>query len=269
MGKVYQLSKTLGDIIDPKLLTESKESAEIVVLGGQKMDFSEFPNLRVIFRVGIGDDGIQQKLKDTNIRVVFPSPETAAIIRSETAKFSASLILRAIYEGKTGNFKDWVKLPRESITTQKVLIIGHGQIGQAVRLLVSPFCSVDTFDLRENEPEEFLPKVRDADVISIHVPGETSDIHMFGEDLFYNLRTNGRIVNTSRGNLLDEQLILRAIEDRHAKFFLDVFPQEPYSGPLEKHFGISVFPTPHVAGFTNEYLRSLLGDLLSEIDVLD
>lgn len=269
MGKVYQLSKTLGDLIDADLLTESKESAEIVVLGGQKMDLSKFPNLKLIFRVGIGDDGIQQKLKDTNVRVVFPSPETAAIIRSETAKFSASLILRAIYEGKTGNFEEWVKEKRPDTSTQRVLLIGNGRIGQYVKSLVSPFCQVDTFDLRENRQESFLPMVRNADIISIHVPGETSNIDMFGEDLFYNLRTNARIINTSRGNLLDEQLILRAIEDRHAKFFLDVFPQEPYFGPLEKHFGISVFPTPHVAGFTTEYLRSLLADLLAEIDVLD
>ena len=266
MGKVYQLSKTLGNLIDANLLTESKESAEIVVLGGQKIDLSQFPNLKLIFRVGIGDDGIQKKLKDSDVKVVFPSPETAAIIRSETAKFSASLILRAIYEGKTGNFKEWVKLPRESIASQKVLIIGHGQIGQEVRFLVSPFCSVDTFDLRENQLEEFLPKVRDADVISIHVPGETNKLDMFGADFFSSMGNGTRVVNTARGNILDEQLILRAIQEKQAKFFLDVFPREPYSGSLDKHFGTSVFPTPHIAGFTKEYLSSLLRDLLFEID---
>lgn len=267
MGKVYQLSKTLADLIDPELLTESKESAEIVVLGGQKMEISQFPNLRVIFRVGIGDDGIQERLKDTNVRIVFPSPKTSKIIRSETAKFSASLILRAVYEGKTGNFEKWAKFPRESISTQQVLVIGHGQIGQEVKCLVSSFCPVDTFDLRENDPEEFLPKVRHADVISIHVPGETSNLDMFGEGLFHNIRNDARIINTSRGNLLDEQLILMAIQDKGAKFFLDVFPREPYFGPLEKHFGLSVFPTPHIAGFSTDYLRSLLGDLLAEVDV--
>lgn len=269
MTKVYHLSRTLAHLTDPKLVSESKESAEIVVLGGQKINISQFPNLKVIFRVGIGDDGIQEKLKDTNVRVVFPSLTTSALIRDETAKFSASLILRAIYEGRTGNFAKWIKEPRGQISDQRVLIIGNGRIGQGVKSLVSPFCMVDTFDLRENQKEEFLPKVRDAHVISIHVPGETSDPDMFGDTLFSNLRNETRVINTSRGNLLKEGDVLRAIGEKQAKFFLDVFPREPYSGDLEKHFGTHVFPTPHVAGYTNEYLLALLCDLLAVIDGLD
>jgi erythronate-4-phosphate dehydrogenase len=94
---------------------------------------------------------------------------------------------------------------------------------------------------------------RRCDVISFHVPltrkGQYATWHLADEDFFQRLSRVPYIINTSRGEVVDNQALLRAMEDGQVRdAIIDVWENEPHPDPalLEKVF----IGTPHIAGYS-------------------
>jgi D-3-phosphoglycerate dehydrogenase / 2-oxoglutarate reductase len=147
----------------------------------------------------------------------------------------------------------------------KVLgIVGLGQIGKKVARRATGFdMKVLTYDVVKDEAFAkqwgitYLPLedlLKQADFISIHIPLNASTRGLIGEKEMVLMKKNSFLVNVSRGGIVDEEVLYRALkEKRIGGAALDVFTREPPGeSPLLKldHF----ISTPHMAGYTQEAL---------------
>jgi len=97
----------------------------------------------------------------------------------------------------------------------------------------------------EYYPEERLDEMLSiADVLSVHVPLKKETEGLVGEEMIRKLKKGAIIVNTARGKVIDEQAMIRALEDGHlGAVGLDVFPNEPEVNPRFFDFpNVTVLP---------------------------
>ncbi|KAI0783054.1 D-isomer specific 2-hydroxyacid dehydrogenase [Abortiporus biennis] len=149
-------------------------------------------------------------------------------------------------------------------------ILGLGGIGLRFAQLVH-----DMFDMRiiyhnrhrvKNEPEwvEFYEgeeglkrMLKEADVLSVHIPLYKGTEGLVGEKMIRGLKRGAILINTARGQVVDEEALLRALEDGHlGAAGLDVFPHEPKINPRLLEFP-NVTILPHMGASTFETLKKL------------
>ena len=111
---------------------------------------------------------------------------------------------------------------------------------------------------------------RESDIISLHVPSSPATRHLISARELAWMKPAAFIVNTSRGGILDEEALIRCLQERKiAGAGLDVFEKEP----LEKDNPLitldNVILTPHSAALTQEcVIRLALGAARAVVDVL-
>ena len=147
----------------------------------------------------------------------------------------------------------------------KVLgIVGMGTIGKKVARLALAFgMTVHYYDIKRLKEEEedalgvrfrLLPEIlRGSDILSLHVPLNDSTHHLLGAEELAVMKKSAIIVNTSRGPVIDEKAMTKALSE--GKLFgagLDVFDEEPTppDNPLLKLDNVIL--TAHLAGPTWE-----------------
>lgn len=153
-------------------------------------------------------------------------------------------------------------------------VLGLGRIGSRVAEIGKCFgMNVIYYDIKQNaefeskvganfkaNPEDLL---KEADVVSVHVPLLPSTRHMINSDRLQMMKPTAYLINTSRGLVVDEAALVEALKNRTiAGAGLDVFENEPKLAP-----GLESLPnvvlTPHIASATVE-ARSAMGELAAK-----
>ena len=143
-------------------------------------------------------------------------------------------------------------------------IVGCGHVGSKVkavaerlgmRVLVCdpPLQKANSQKLTANSYVSLDEIERRCDVITFHVPltrkGQYATWHLADDDFFHRLSRVPYIINTSRGEVVDNKALLSAMEERRVRdAIIDVWEDEPHpdSVLLEKVF----IGTPHIAGYS-------------------
>lgn len=159
----------------------------------------------------------------------------------------------------------WKKNVANETIGSTVGIVGFGAIGQALTDLLKGFnCTIIAYDpfpkveLMRKKGVELVSLetlFRSADVISVHVPYSKETHHLVNSRLLALMKPTSVIVNTSRGNIVDEDDLYDVLAtNKIAGAGLDVFAKEPLplNSPLLKLDNIVV--TPHVSSQTVESL---------------
>ncbi|MHB8916383.1 MAG: NAD(P)-dependent oxidoreductase, partial [Desulfocucumaceae bacterium] len=110
-----------------------------------------------------------------------------------------------------------------------------------------------------------------ADFVSLHVPYTKDTHHLIGERELSLIKPAGYLINTSRGGIVDEEALFRALrEGKLAGAALDVFEKEPPAKDMPL-FGLdNVLLTPHMAAMTDLALINMATDVAGGIlDVLE
>jgi len=255
--KVWTNTKSLDDYIN--FLPTSKEEAELAVVGSKSINLSEFPNLKGIFRVGVGSDNISfLDAKERNIKIGFPSGKTALFIYEETANFTCHLIMKMLYDN-VGDINEWNKVSRKFSKERKLLVVGCGNIGKIVATRMSMFVDVDVYDSEVDELSELEEKIRSADIISLHIP-LTDNWEFFDKEKLSWMKDGSVLINTSRGALVSESALYGEISSGRISAAFDVFWEEPYRGKLSKCSGFHM--SPHVASTNERFLLEAYKDLV-------
>jgi D-3-phosphoglycerate dehydrogenase len=144
-------------------------------------------------------------------------------------------------------------------------IVGTGRIGQAVGHRAKAFLmDILAYDLEQNA--EFMSEtgahyldlkelLRKSDFVSLHVPATLQTRKMIGRHEFELMKPSAVLVNTSRGEVIDEEALVNALEkSKIAGACLDVYEREPpKDGPLFKLPNVVL--TPHIGASTVEAQR--------------
>ncbi|MEM2026569.1 MAG: C-terminal binding protein [Candidatus Bathyarchaeia archaeon] len=235
--------------------------------------------VKVIVRYGIGVDNID--LKAATEKGVFVANVIYDVtdIADHTVGLILSLIRKIpLADGsvKSGLW-DWkVTRPISRLKGKTVGIIGFGRIGRKVAqrlrgfevkiLSYDPYVPESLFAEYHVEKVDFDTLIRESDIITIHVPLTNETRHMIGEKEFKSMKRGAIIINTSRGGVIDEQALYKALKEGWiAGAGLDVLEKEPpeKDNPLLKLDNIIV--TPHMAWYSNDSLYEIRRKAAEEV----
>ncbi|HWE81715.1 MAG TPA: phosphoglycerate dehydrogenase [Gaiellaceae bacterium] len=221
-------------------------------------------NLKVIGRAGVGVDNVDVEAATRRGIVVANAPESNIVSAAEHAIGLLFALARnipqahaALVEGRWERSK-WGGI---ELAEKTLGVLGFGRIGQLVArralalqmqvIAYDPFVSQERFRDLGVESDSFDGVLSRADVVMIHLPLNDETRGVIDAGAFAKMKEGARLVNAARGELVDEQALLEALESgRLAGAAIDVFPQEPYSGPLLQAPNLVV--TPHLAASTDE-----------------
>jgi len=152
------------------------------------------------------------------------------------------------------------------LTGKTLAILGLGGIGTRLAVLVRAFPMRVLYHSRNKNPDapdfcEYFEDVENmlaqTDVLSVHVPLRADTVGLVGEKWIRALKPGAIIINTARGKVIDEDAMIRALEDGHlAAAGLDVFPNEPKVNPRLLDFP-QVTLLPHVGTENQDTQRKM------------
>jgi len=200
--------------------------------------------LRLIIRAGAGYDNIDWKAAaELGIAVCnCPGMNAAAVAELAMGLLIACdrRIPQQTAELAGGHWfkKEFAKA--RGLKGRTLLVMGAGAIGFGVAkraqafdmhvMVLEPTLSVPwakALGLELVAPDDLLDAVERADAISVHVPVNDKTRGMVGEDFFARMKPGAIIVNTSRGPIIDDAALLRAIETKGIRAGLDVYNDQP------------------------------------------
>lgn len=212
--------------------------------------------LRVISRVGVGWDNIDREAaQELGIRVY----RTEGVLVDAVAELTLGLILSALrhicLQDQLLKQGKWLKQMGSLLKDKTIGIIGFGAIGRRVAELAKAFgCTVIFNDaLQITVPWASSVTLSElferSHIITIHASGKTKIID---HEMVTRLGNKGVvIVNTARGDLIDEAALCQGLLDGRIGYAcLDVFESEPYEGPLHKLNNVIL--TPHIGSYARE-----------------
>jgi len=262
--RIWKNTPILDNFLDPKDLTKHKKKAEVIILGSKPINLSEFPELKGIFRVGVGLDNVPiNEAKRKNIRVQSTSPKTNKYIFEETADFTCHLILKMMYKN-LGTVEPWtVKIRKKPLQDKSLLVVGLGNIGRKVVSKMQQFMSVKTFDILENDLSILYNVLPTVDCVTLHFPLTNENTNFFNKDKLSQMKNGSILINTSRAALVSEDALYEEIEKGRLEAAFDVFWEKPYKGKLSQFHPDKFYMTPHVASKSEAYVENSAKDFKS------
>ena len=275
------LKVTYDPEITPEKIIETINQFNIVIVRSRtkitKEMIEKADNCKIIARVGVGLDNIDQEAAKTkNIRVI-NAVEGAMNAVAELVLGLMLSLARQIPRGDRGiRNNEWLKkqLKGTELKGKYLGIVGCGNIGRRLgRLAKALNMNIIGFDVIPID-EEFSKEVglmktdldtllQSSDYVSIHVPLLDSTYHMINAEKLSTMKNTARIINTSRGGVIDEEALYNAIKDgKLGGAALDVFETEPATGNKLATLD-NVILTPHIGAQTKE-AQSLSATVIAE-----
>jgi len=254
-----------GERITPDELLRDGLEATVVLAGVETFDdetLAGLPKLRCISRCGVGVDSIDLEAARARGVVVANTPDipTQAVAELALSMFlSLSRNLRPQANSMGG--RRWERLTAHLLSGRTVGLIGLGRIGRRVAELsrafgarvvaYDPYCDASVADSLGVSLVEKSDLLAESDVVSIHASKSGDNEVLIGAPELTAMKPGATLVNLARGHMVDEAALAEALERGHlAGAGLDVFAEEPYSGPLCDFE--QVILTPHSATNTVE-----------------
>jgi len=275
------LKVTYEPEITPEQIAEKIGNFEVVVVRSRtKMTrelIAKADKCKIIARVGIGLDNIDQDAaKEKNIRVINAVEGAITAVAELVIGLMISMareIPRADREIRNGN---WIKkeLMGSELKGKYLGIVGLGNIGKRLgRLARALNMNIIGYDVIPID-DEFSKEVglmkadldtllSSADYVSFHVPLLDSTRHMINAEKLKMMKNTARIINTSRGGVIDEEALYNSLKDGSlAGAALDVFEVEPATE--NKLITLPNFiATPHIGAQTKE-AQLLAANIIAE-----
>ena len=220
--------------------------------------------LKVIGRAGVGVDNVDVDAATRRGIVVANAPESNIVSAAEHTIGLLVALARNIPQAHAALIAGrWERSKWGGVElADKVLgVLGFGRIGRQVArralglqmkvVAYDPFVSAERFRELGVESASFEEVLERSDFLTLHLPLNDETRGAINATAIASMRDGIRIVNAARGELLDEQALIAALESgKVAGAAIDVFIEEPYSGPLLGAPNIVV--TPHLAASTEE-----------------
>ena len=254
-----------------ELIKNGRDADAIIALLTEKFDkelIDKIPKCRIIANVAVGYNNIDIEYATKKKIVVTNTPD---VLTESTSDLAMALILacsRRLMEGermvKAGKFKGWKPklLLGIELKNKVVGIIGAGRIGTETAVRAKAFKTKIVYFSRSKNPELekktgaiklSLDKVlKESDIISVHLPLTEETYHLLNREKLSLLKKSAVIVNTSRGEIIDEKELIKLLKQK--KIFsagFDVYENEPDINPELLKLD-NVVLLPHIGSATQE-----------------
>ena len=278
----HEVDVALG--LSPSELVKAVEGASALVIRSETQVTAEVLEagyeLVVVGRAGIGLDNVDVAAATRRGVMVVNAPSSNILSAAEHALAlllaQARNIPQASAALKAGS---WERSRWEGVEVHgKVLgVLGLGRIGALVAnraaafgmriIAYDPYVSPDRARQLGVELRELDDLFAEADFVSVHLPKSPETLGLVGDRLLTRAKPGLRIVNTSRGGIVDEDALARAVsEGRIGGAALDVFAVEPTTeSPLFELDPVVV--TPHLGASTAE-AQDKAGETIAEQVIL-
>lgn len=255
----------LGDVEVRALgeLESARPDVEALLVANEPVPVNLLPELKLVANFGVGYDrlGIEE-LRRRGVAVA----NTPGVLSAATADLTFALILavrRRVVEGdarvRRGEWRgSWADgFLAEELTGSTLGIIGLGRIGQAVarraqgfelRVLYAQRTRAETNLGEFRELDELLAE---SDLVTIHAPLTPETRGLLDARRLALLRDGAAVVNTARGEIVDESALTAELVSGRLRAGLDVFTHEPHV-PEELLELPNVVLTPHLGSATRQ-----------------
>jgi D-3-phosphoglycerate dehydrogenase / 2-oxoglutarate reductase len=255
---------------------------DVLVVRGKKVTKAAIDaggRLSLIVRAGAGYDTIDVAAASGKGVFVANCPGKNAIAVAELAW---SLILSCdrrvpdqTAELRAGKWNKKEYSEAEGLYGRTLGIIGTGQIGQEVAKRARGFgmkVVAWSRSLSQEKADElgvgFCSKLHNlakmADVVSVNVASNDETRHLINAAFFEAMKPRAYFVNTSRGSVVDEAALVKAIKDKKLRAGLDVFENEPGGGSAEFRPAIvaepGVYTSHHVGASTSQAQNAIAAE---------
>ena len=206
------------------------------------------PGLKIVVRAGAGFDNVDLAAATARGIVVMNTPGQNSNAVAELALALMIFMARTQFTPATGS----------EVQGKKLGVQAYGNVGRLVgqkaKALGMSVCALDPFLTDEQiiaggaQPVHSVEELYAAsDYLSIHIPALPSTIGSIGYGLISKMPKGATLVNTARKEVIDEEGLMRALEERpDLKYVADVMPDN-YAA-LQEKFGLRVFATPKKMG---------------------
>ncbi len=251
------------EVLPIDALEAPRPDVEGVVVANEAVPLDLLPSLRIVANFGVGYDRIGLEACLARGVVVTNTP---GVLDAATADLAFALVLavrRQVVEGDrfvrsggwTGSWSEGQLA--EELTGSTLGIVGLGRIGSAVarraqgfelRVLYAQRTRVETPLAEYRELDALLGE---ADVVTLHTPLTPETDRLIDARRLALLRDGACLVNTARGEIVDERALVAELVSGRIRAGLDVFTDEPHV-PEELLRLPNVVLTPHLGSATRQ-----------------
>ena len=296
-GRV-ELLKQAGHecIVEPGLstsdLVDHLDGVEILVVRSTVVNAAAIEagsSLGLIVRAGAGTDNVDLAAASKAGIYVSNVPGQNAIAVAELTMGLLLAIDRHIADGTTdlraGKWNKATYTKADGLYGKTLAVIGVGDIGMAVAERAKAFGLVVAALRKDSRNAETQAQIRavgirlvdsldellaEADVVSLHVPKSPDTVGLVDAEFLAKLRDGTIILNTSRGQVVDEGALIDALDNRSMRAGLDVFANEPKSGTGKFESALARHPrvvgTHHVGASTTQAQEAVADGTIKVIE---
>jgi D-3-phosphoglycerate dehydrogenase len=272
-----------GGTTEDEIIAAS-EGAEVILCGGAPKITAavlrRLHGLKAVVRYGIGVDTVD--LGECTKRGIYVANVPDYCI-DEVATHALTFVLNwsrklsiARHTIRSGQWDIAPLRPLESPRDQVLGLLGFGRIAQALCRMSraigfqvwahDPYVERSRIQKRGAEPVSLKRLVRGADFVSLHLPLTAKTRHIINAERLREMKSTGFLINTARGELVDEDALQRALaESRIAGAGLDVMEHEPPDREHALRFSERVVMTPHCAWYTQRSQMELRQKACAEV----
>lgn len=236
--------------------------------------------LKIVAQYAVGVDNIDRAAAASRGIVVTNTPN---VLTDATADLTMALLLavaRRVVEGdrlvREGRYAGWAPelLLGSELRGKTFGVLGPGRIGKAAARRARAFgmsvIACGRSPREEGDPDDpprvsFEELLRRSDVVSIHIPLNEETRHLFDAETFAKMKPGSFLINTSRGAIVDEAALVRALEEGSlGGAGLDVYENEPAIAPGLAASGRVVL-MPHAGSATVETRREMARMVVEDV----
>jgi D-3-phosphoglycerate dehydrogenase len=225
--------------------------------------------LKVIARYGVGVDRVDLEAAKEKGIIVTNTPGANAVSVAELTIGLMLCLARSIPSLHAATCAgEWPRLPGVALEGKTVGLLGLGAIGRQVARRLHAFdCVLVAYDPRPDEAFarehhiELAPTeevIRRADFLSLHVPLTPETRQMVNADFLSRMKQGAYLINTARGEVVDEQALYEALKSGHLRgAALDAFQKEPPGSDNPLLTLPQVVVTPHTGAHADSAVNAM------------
>ncbi|NIR28291.1 MAG: hydroxyacid dehydrogenase [Gammaproteobacteria bacterium] len=248
--------------------------------------------LALIIRAGAGTNTIDKQAAADRGICVCNVPGKNAIAVAELALGLVLAVDRRIPDNvidlREGQWNKKRYAEARGLYGRRIGVVGIGEIGLAVAERAHAFgLEVHVLRKRGRRPDaearlaaidatrlESLEELAETcDILTFHVPAGADTRGLIGRELLAHVKPGAFIINTARGEIVDDDALIEAMDEKGIRAGLDVYNEEPSAGEAEFHGALAqhpnVYGTHHIGASTEQAQNAIAARVVRILEAFD